>query len=139
MCLDSESAMSRDYRKLRVFALADDLVTKIYSATNNFPVAERYGLCSQLRRSAVSTATNIVEGSARRSEREYVNFLNVAAGSSAEAKYLLDVTARLGLLQPTMLEPLIRDYDSLSGALHRLIQSFRPEACSRKPEAGSPH
>lgn len=85
--------MARDHRKPRVFLLADAL--DIYSASRNFPTEERFGLQSQLRRAALSVAVNIVEGSARRSTREYVTFLNVANGSTAEALYLLDVARRL--------------------------------------------
>ena len=90
--------MSRDHRKLRVFALADGLVTKIYPLTQHFPATERFGLQMQLRRAAVSAACNIVEGCARRSTSEYLNFLNIAAGSASEARYLLEVSCRLGFL-----------------------------------------
>ena len=90
--------MSRDPLKLRVFILADDLVLSVYRATKYFPTEERYGLQSQLRRAAVSTATNIVEGCARRTTREYLQFLNIATGSSAEARYLIDVAFRLNLM-----------------------------------------
>ena len=87
--------MSRDHRKLRVFLLADDLVTKIYTITQHFPASERFGLQSQLRRSAVSVACNIVEGSARRGTSEYLNLLNIAAGSASEARYLVEISCRL--------------------------------------------
>ena len=91
--------MSRDHRKLRVFLLADTLLIQVYRISALLPREERFGVQSQLRRAAVSVAANIVEGSARRTQGEYVNFLNIALGSCAEAGYLMDVVVRLGFLR----------------------------------------
>ena len=95
----SQQTMSRDVSKLRVFQTADDLLIQVYLATSTFPVAERYGLQSQLRRAALSIPVNIVEGSARRTIREYVNFLYVATASTAEVAHLLSVARRLELIE----------------------------------------
>jgi len=84
----------RDYRKLTAFHKADALVLAIYRWSEVFPSDERFGLRSQIRRSAISISANIVEGSARSGEGEYVNHLNVALGSAAELRYLIDLTSR---------------------------------------------
>ena len=100
--------MSRDHTKLRAFQLADGLVIDIYKETKQFPQEERYGLQSQVRRAAVSSATNLVEGSARRGDGEYLNFCNISCASAFETRYLLDLALRLGILSPAahqVLEP----------------------------------
>lgn len=91
--------MSRDYTKLRVFQLADELVIDVYSVTHRLPDSERYGLQSQTRRAAVSVPTNIVEGSVRRTDRAYLKYLETSLGSACEVRYLLRLCVRLGLLQ----------------------------------------
>jgi four helix bundle protein len=122
-----EAFMSRDHRKLNVFTLADQLVIKVYAETATFPPQERFGLCSQVRRSAVSTATNIVEGCARRSTRDYLQFINVATGSAAETLYLLDLSSRLGFLKPEVYGHLEPKYSQLLRGLQKLIISLETE------------
>ena len=85
----------RDYRKLRAFELADQLTLSVYKATRTFPNEERFGLTSQMRRSAVSVASNIVEGCARNSEADYLRFLDMAYGSIRELEYQISLAAKL--------------------------------------------
>jgi four helix bundle protein len=127
--------MSRDPEKLEVFHLADALVIDIYSATKQLPVEERYGLQAQIRRAAVSAATNIVEGCARRSQKEYVSFCNIAAGSACETRYLLHLANRLGFLDSRAWLELEPRCTHLAKALFRLIERLEPKAQSPKPKA----
>lgn len=89
--------MSRDHRKLTVFIQADQLALEAYRLTASFPASERYGLISQIRRAAVSGPCNIVEG-AGRSSPAFAHFLDIAAGSVAETRYLMQLVTRLELI-----------------------------------------
>ena len=119
--------MSRDPRKLRVFHLADDLIIDIYRATTTFPTEERYGLQAQMRRASLSAACNIVEGCARKTTRDYLNFLNVATGSAAEARYLVDVSYRLEFLPKKTRDELDVRYTELLKGLQKLVQSLESQ------------
>ncbi len=116
--------MSRNYKDLRVFQTADALVTEVYKLSQSFPIEERYGLRSQVRRAATSVATNIVEGSVRRSERHWVNYLETALGSACETRYLLEVSIRLELLGAAKVEGICHRYSELIAGLQALITSM---------------
>jgi four helix bundle protein len=114
--------MSRDFRKLNVFKLADELTVNVYRATRGFPPEERYGLQAQLRRASVSVPCNIVEGSTRGSDKDYANFLRIACGSASEVRYLLSIARRLGLLRAGDAEQLEQRYDGLVRGLEVFVQ-----------------
>jgi len=114
----------RDHNKLRAFELADDVAVLIYKVTKSFPKEEMYGLTSQIRRAAVSTPSNIVEGCARKSQKEYLNFLNMAFGSLRELHYQFGLACRLGYLtkiDADDCEPKIIEAEKVLSALIRSL------------------
>jgi four helix bundle protein len=125
--------VSRDFKKLRVFLLADALVLDVYQATSSFPVEERYGLQSQLRRASLSVPCNIVEGSARSSNPDYGRFLRIACGSATESRYLLTVAGRLGYLPSERRCALESRFDELVKGLEALCK--RVEATPQRPKS----
>ena len=113
--------------------MADDLVLRVYHLTKRLPADERFGLRTQLRRAAVSVATNIVEGCARASTREYAHFLNVAFGSAAEAQYLTLLAWRLDFVPEHDVKPVDAAYNELLGALQKLFQVVSQMPQTREP------
>ena len=114
--------MARDHRKLRVFQDAHQLTLNMYKRTRNFPRDEWFGLRLQMRRAAVSVPSNLVEGNARRTTKDYINFLNVALGSASELLYLIDLSSELGFLDGVAFKELNDRCDRVVKQLHKLIQ-----------------
>ena len=85
------------HKDLDVWKRSMDLVTEVYKLTQKWPVEEKYGLTSQLRRAAVSIPSNIAEGSARGSRADFSRFLNIAQGSLAEVETQLEIAYRVDL------------------------------------------
>jgi four helix bundle protein len=117
--------MPRDPDRLQVFRLAHALALAVYGLTSALPARERFGLTAQLRRAAASIPTNIVEGCSRSSPREYQRFLEVAAGSAAEVRYLLRLVVDLGLLSPQDAATTKECSDHVVRALQKLQQAVR--------------
>ena len=115
----------RDHTKLRAFELADQLALRVYELTRLFPKDEQFGLTSQLRRAAVSVASNIVEGCARSSQADYVRFLDIAYGSAREVEYQLSLAFRLGLTNDEAFNLTIPLADETCRVLNGLIRSLR--------------
>ena len=115
----------RDHTKLRAFQLADKLALAVYKETAAFPGDERFGLTSQVRRAAVSVASNIVEGCARNSEADYLHFLDMAYGSARELEYQLSLGYRLAYLERPHYEELSTTCRETCKVLSGLIRSLR--------------
>ena len=86
------------HKDLEVWKKAMDLAAQVYSLTARFPKEELYGLTSQIRRSAVSIPSNIAEGAARHSRKEFIQFLHIASGSVAELETQLLLATRMGFI-----------------------------------------
>jgi four helix bundle protein len=108
------------FTDLKVWQRSHVLVLEIYRLTADFPVDERFGLVSQLRRAAMSVPTNIAEGSKRKGAQEYARFLNIAEGSLSETEYLLVVSRDLGYLQPEVAEQHLGEVEEIARMLYAL-------------------
>jgi four helix bundle protein len=96
----------KDFRDLRVWQDAMDLVVGVYAVTQAFPSHETYGLTSQIRRAAVSMPSNIAEGKSRNHIKEYLHHVSIARGSVAELHTQLEIAARLEYVSAAELQAL---------------------------------
>ena len=90
--------MKHNFRKLTIWEKAIDIVVDVYSVTKKLPKAELYGLTSQMRRAANAMSSNVAEGSAKSTNRDFRNYIDIALGSSNELISHLIVCIRLGYL-----------------------------------------
>ena len=117
--------MGRNHRQLTVFQKADELAILVYRLTAKFPSDERFELRSQIRRAAISTPTNIVEGCARETRRDYARFLDIACGSANEVAYLLHLAERLSLVEPGLGDECRKRAEEVVRMLQKLITAVR--------------
>jgi len=116
------------YRDLLVWQKALKLATSLYEITRLFPTEERYGLTSQMRRAAVSVASNIAEGQARHKTNEFVQFLFIARGSLAELDTQRMISRDLGYLVAEQDKALQSGIDELQRMIRALIARLRDNA-----------
>jgi four helix bundle protein len=110
------------FTELKVWQRGHCLVLATYRLTVGFPLSERHGLLSQLRRAAASVPTNIAEGSKRVGRQDYASFLNIAEGSLSETEYLLMLSRDLGYITQYQAAAVFREISELARLLHGLRQ-----------------
>jgi len=133
--------MVKSYEDLLVGQEAIELAKIVYRATTGFPVEERYGLTSQMRRAAVSIPSNVAEGQARTTRGEFIQFLGHARGSLAELDTQTILAGQLGMLSEhkagELRQQVAKVGKLLSGLRRSLTSSHQPPATSHQPLATS--
>ncbi len=110
------------HKDLDVWKLGIELVIRIYNITSHFSSDEQFGLTSQMQRAAVSIPSNIAEGAARNSEKEYIHFLYISLGSLAELETQLIISEKLGFLND---ESIFEEVEKLRRKLLKFIKYFK--------------
>ena len=115
----------RTHHELKAWQEAMILVREVYSVTKRFPQDERFGLTAQLRRAAVSVPSNIAEGAARGSDKEFGQFLIIARGSISEIETQLLIAKDLVYLSEDMYAAVTQNVDTTFSLIGGLLRSLR--------------
>ena len=115
----------RPHRKLDVWNEAVGFVVDVYQAAKLFPKTEQYALADQLKRAAVSIPSNIAEGAARQTKKEFIQFLYIAQGSASEIDTQLEVARRLNYITDEVKGVLDARLDTIGKMLTGLIKSLK--------------
>ena len=115
------------YRDLLAWQLAMQLTENVYKMTTTFPSKEIYALANQLQRAAVSIPSNIAEGHARSSTKDYLRFISIAMGSLAELETQLELSARLDYID----QPILGELLAVADELGRMLQGLRKSLQSK--------
>jgi four helix bundle protein len=119
--------MDKGYKDLHVWRESVLLVADVYALTRSFPAHERFALCDQMRRAAVSVPTNIAEGQAGHYRRGFLRHLYIAKGSLAELHTLVVIAEQVGYITLPLLEEFEQRISDLAKPLHALIEVVRAE------------
>ena len=116
--------MLKDYKDLQVWQKSYKLCLKNYGIAAQFPHEERYGLASQIKRSAVSIPSNIAEGYGRKTTADYIRMLYIAYGSVCELETQILLAGDLGFIEKGEVDPLLSDIAEIERMLKALIKSL---------------
>lgn len=109
-----------NFKELIIWQKAIDFAVQTYKVSGSFPQEEKYGLTNQLRRSAVSIASNIAEGSGRNGNKEFAQFLGIATGSGYEAETQIIIANKLGFISNENSEEILNNITEI----HRMMYVF---------------
>ena len=113
------------YKELFAWQKAMDVVTEIYRVSKSFPKEEMFGLTSQIRRAAVSIASNIAEGHGRVTGSDRKHFVAMARGSLLEVETQVEIAVNLGYVEVTKAKPLFESMSELGKIINGLLKSIR--------------
>jgi len=117
-----------NYRDLKVWQIAVDVVEAVYRLTLKFPKYEVFGIAQQVQRAAVSVPSNIAEGHARASTKEFLHYISIALGSLAELETQLIVATRLQYLKTQELDSILQQTDETGKMLRGLQKTLMAKA-----------
>lgn len=113
------------FEELKIWHKAMDITEDVYRLSALFPKEEKYGLTSQIRRSAVSVPSNIAEGAGRNTDGEFNNFLGMASGSSNELYTQLILSYRLKLVEVNQVKPILTNVREVQKMNYALMKSLK--------------
>ena len=116
--------MLKNYKELKVWQKSYQLCLEVYRITKGFPVEERYGLTSQIRRSVVSVPSNIAEGYGRKTTPDYIRSLYIAYASSCELETQVLLSGDLSYIRTIDLKKLVEEIAEIERMLKALIKSL---------------
>jgi four helix bundle protein len=120
------------FRDLKVWQISMDLAEKIYLLTQKFPKRETYGIISQVQRACISVPSNIAEGHARDSTKEFLHFISIALGSLAELETQLLLASRFTYINKSDLESVLSKVDEIGRMLRGLQKSLKTKLSLNK-------
>ena len=115
--------MQTNYKKLKVWNKALDLVEFVYDLLESFPLEEKYGLVSQMKRAVVSIPSNIAEWAGRNTDTEFKQFLHIAKGSCYELETQILIASRLGYISEDESKQVLSKLEEIMKMLQWLINS----------------
>lgn len=120
-----EKNTQKPHKRLDVWNKSIDLTLDIYKLSESFPKSEVYGLTSQMRRAAVSIPSNIAEGAARQTKKEFINYLHMSQGSLSELDTQLVIASRLNYISMETYQEIENRIETISKMLTGLIKSLK--------------